>query len=61
VVIVLFCMEIAAIIILLGAQIIAELERSAEAGLKWWEDPVRRDAVGEGEEEVAPALETGAD
>ena len=60
VVIVLFCMEIAAIIILLGAQIIAELERSAEAGLKWWEAPVRR-AAGGGEEEEAPALETGAE
>jgi len=40
VVIVLLAMEIAAIIILLGAQIIAELEKSAEAGMPWYEEPV---------------------
>ncbi len=39
VIIFLLVMEIAAIIILLGAQIIAELERSSRAGLPWYEDP----------------------
>ncbi len=42
VVIVLLVMEIAAIIILLGAQVIAELERSARAGLPWYENPKGR-------------------
>jgi membrane protein len=42
VVIFLLVMEIAAIIILLGAQVIAELERSARAGLLWYEDPKNR-------------------
>ena len=42
VVVVLLCMEIAAVIILLGAQVIAELEKSAEAGLPWWEPPPAR-------------------
>lgn len=39
VVVVLLCMEVAALIVLLGAQVIAELERTAEAGLKWYETP----------------------
>lgn len=39
VVVVLLCMEIAAVIILLGAQVIAEIEKSAEAGGEWWEPP----------------------
>lgn len=39
VVIFLLAMEIAAIIILLGAQIIAELEASADSGLLWYEEP----------------------
>lgn len=42
VVVVLLCMEIAAVIILLGAQVIAELEKSAEAGVPWWEPPPAR-------------------
>ncbi len=42
VVIGLLVMEIAAIIILLGAQVIAELERSARAGLPWYENPKGR-------------------
>lgn len=37
VVIVLFSFEIAAMIVLLGAQIIAELQHSADAGLPWYE------------------------
>lgn len=41
VVIVLLSMEIAAVILLLGAQVIAEIEVSAEAGLPWWEEPKR--------------------
>ncbi len=32
-------MEIAFIILLLGAQVIAELEASARADLPWWEKP----------------------
>jgi len=38
VVIVLLAMEVAAIIILLGAQVIADLEAAAEAGVPWYED-----------------------
>lgn len=38
VIIVLLSMEVAAVIILIGAQVIAELERSAAAGLPWWQD-----------------------
>lgn len=37
-VVVLVSMEIAAIIILFGAQVIAELEHSAQAGLPWYEE-----------------------
>ncbi len=39
VIVVLLSLEIGAIILLLGAQVIAELEHSAEHGLKWYEDP----------------------
>lgn len=39
VIIVLLSMEVAAIIILLGAQVIAEVERSAASGVRWYEDP----------------------
>ncbi len=39
VVIVLLCLEIASIITLLGAQVIAELERSQDAGVAWYEEP----------------------
>jgi YihY family inner membrane protein len=39
VVILLLYLEAAAAILLLGAQVIAELERSAEAGLPWHQDP----------------------
>lgn len=39
VIIVLLSMEIAAVIFLLGAQVIAEIEVSAEAGLPWWDEP----------------------
>lgn len=37
VIIVLLSMEIAAVILLLGAQVIAELQRSENLGLRWWE------------------------
>lgn len=39
VIIVLLSLEIASVILLLGAQVIAELEITAEAGLEWWEEP----------------------
>ena len=39
VIIVLISMEIGAIILLLGAQVIAELEHSSAAGVGWWESP----------------------
>lgn len=39
VVVLLLYLEVAAIILLLGAQVIAELERSARAGVPWWADP----------------------
>lgn len=39
VVIVLLTLEAAALILLLGAQVIAELQRNANAGLPWYEDP----------------------
>lgn len=44
IIIVLLSLEIGAIILLLGAQVIAELERNARAGLPWYVDP-RRQAV----------------
>ncbi len=39
VVVLLLYLEAAAAVLLLGAQVIAELERSAEAGLPWYQDP----------------------
>ncbi len=39
VVVMLLFMEIAFIILLLGAQVIAELEHSADAGVPWWQKP----------------------
>ena len=42
VVVVLLYLEIVFVILLLGAQAIAELEASAAAGLPWWEWPRRR-------------------
>jgi YihY family inner membrane protein len=39
IIVVLISLEIAAIILLLGAQVIAELERSARHGLPWYESP----------------------
>ncbi len=41
IVVVLLSLEIGSIILLLGAQVIAELERSAKAGLPWYCDPSR--------------------
>jgi membrane protein len=42
VVVVLLYLEIVFIILLLGAQVIAEIEASASAGLRWWEKPPGR-------------------
>ena len=39
VVVMLLFMEIAFIILLLGAQVIAELQHSASAGVPWWQRP----------------------
>jgi YihY family inner membrane protein len=47
VIIVLLSLEVAAVIILVGAQIIAELEHSAERGLPWYIDPDDPGAHGE--------------
>ena len=41
VIVVLLFLEIAFIILLLGAQVIAELEASSAAGLHWYEKPTR--------------------
>lgn len=38
IIVVLLSLELGAVILLLGAQIIAELERNAEAGVRWYED-----------------------
>ena len=42
VIVVLLYLEIAFVILLLGAQVIAELEASAAAGLPWYEEPPGR-------------------
>lgn len=39
IIIVLLIMESVALILLLGAQVIADLQRSADAGLPWYQDP----------------------
>lgn len=39
IIVVLLSLEMGAVIVLLGAQIIAELERNAAAGVRWFEDP----------------------
>lgn len=39
VIVVLLSMEVAAVIVLLGAQVIAEIEKSADAGVQWHEEP----------------------
>lgn len=41
VIVILLSMELASFIILIGAQIIAELEHAEDAKLEWWEDPKR--------------------
>jgi YihY family inner membrane protein len=41
VIVVLLSLEIVFVILLLGAQVIAELEASAAAGVRWYEDPRR--------------------
>lgn len=46
VVVVLISMEVAAIILLLGAQVIAELEASSQAGVPWHEQPPGEDPGG---------------
>ncbi len=42
IIIVLLTLEAVALILLLGAQVIADLNRSAKAGVKWYEDPDQR-------------------
>jgi membrane protein len=42
VVVVLVYLEIVFVILLLGVQVIAELEASAHAGVPWWEKPTGR-------------------
>ena len=39
IIVVLLIMEAVALILLLGAQVIADLQRSADAGIPWHEDP----------------------
>ena len=39
IIIVLITMEAVALILLLGAQVIADLHRSSKAGVPWYEDP----------------------
>jgi YihY family inner membrane protein len=39
IIIVLFTLEAVALILLLGAQVIADLQRNANAGIPWYEDP----------------------
>lgn len=50
VIIVLLSMEIAAVILLLGAQVIAELERAGRADAPWYEGPI----IAEGVDELNP-------
>lgn len=45
IIVVLLSLELGAVIVLLGAQIIAELERNAEAGVRWHEDLGARPAI----------------
>jgi membrane protein len=52
IIIVLLIMEAVALILLLGAQVIADLQRSADAGLPWHEDP---DTPGELPNPILPA------
>jgi YihY family inner membrane protein len=47
VVVLLLYLEAAAAVLLLGAQVIAELERSAEAGLPWYREPEALDPTAE--------------
>lgn len=56
VVVLLLYLEAAAAILLLGAQVIAELERSAEAGLPWHQEP---DRAGPGSDHFCTATEAG--
>ena len=57
VVVLLLYLEAAAAILLLGAQVIAELERSAEAGLPWYQEP---DLVDPSTETACPGVAFGA-
>lgn len=56
VVVVLLTLEIATVIVLLGAQVIAELEHSAQADLQWFEEPpTLADEAPEGDESLLMA------
>ncbi len=57
VVVLLLYLEAAAAILLLGAQVIAELERSAEAGLPWYQEP---DPTDPSSETACPGVALGA-
>ena len=46
VIVVLLFLEVAFVILLLGAQVIAELEASSTAGLRWYEKPNLPTSVG---------------
>jgi uncharacterized BrkB/YihY/UPF0761 family membrane protein len=39
IIIVLLTMESVALILLIGAQVISNLQRASEAGISWYEDP----------------------
>ena len=58
VVVVLLTLEAGAIILLLGAQVIAELEASAHAGLPWYEDPRSKGGEATAEGGAGPESET---
>lgn len=47
IVVVLFSFELAAAIVLLAAQVIAEVEKNWIAGLHWWQSPQRQEPRGE--------------
>lgn len=55
IIVALLSLELGAIILLLGAQIIAELERNAEAGLRWYEDLGATAPLIPGQRRYAPA------
>ena len=62
VIIVLLSMEVAAVILLLGAQVIAELERAAKADVPWYEGPLiaeRRAKLRDDDDEAGEGQQPG--